>query len=260
MKIIALGDVVGPAGVAAVASGLRRLKREENADLVIVNAENAYAGNGLDIRSAEALLAGGADILTGGNHSLRLHDTHAFYDENDFVLRPHNYPKSAAGKGYTVVQLRDGCRVLVMNLAGQVFMDGCDMPFPVAEELLARLRGQYDISVCDFHAEATSEKNAFFLHFDGRINVMFGTHTHVQTADERLLSKGSGVITDLGMCGVTEDSVLGVKLESVIGDYTQKVHNRFEKAEGKARLCGAVFTVDRATGYVTEVKRIATDV
>ncbi len=260
MKIIALGDVVGPAGTVAVATGLRKLKLQEKADLVIVNAENAYIGNGLDVRSAEALLASGADILTGGNHSLRLHDTHAFYDENDFVLRPHNYPKSTAGKGYTIVQLKNGVRVLVINLVGQVFMDGCDMPFPAAEELLARLKGQYDVSVCDFHAEATSEKNAFFMYFDGKINVMFGTHTHVQTADERLLSGGSGVITDLGMCGVTEDSVLGVKAESVIGDYTSKVHNRFEKADGKAKLCGAVFTLDDSMFYVTEVKRIAIDI
>ena len=260
MKIIALGDVVGPAGTAAVAAALRRIKLEENAELAIVNAENAYVGNGLDLRSAETLLASGADILTGGNHSLRMHDTFNLYEENEFVLRPHNYPKSAPGKGYTIVQLKNGRRVLVMNLAGQVFMDNCDMPFPVADALLDSLKGQYDISVCDFHAEATSEKNTFFLHFDGRINIMFGTHTHVQTADERLLPKGSAAITDLGMCGVSDGSVLGVKYDSVIGDYTNKVHNRFEKADGAARICGAVFTVDDSTGYVTEVRRIAKDI
>ncbi len=259
MKIIALGDVVGPAGVDAVTRGLRKLKQDESADLVIVNAENAYIGNGLDVRSAQALFAGGADILTGGNHSLRIHDSFSLYDENDFVLRPHNFPRSTPGKGYAICQLKTGVRVLVMNLAGQVFMDNCDMPFPAAEALLEKLRGQYDISVCDFHAEATSEKNAFFLYFDGRINVMFGTHTHVQTADERLLYKGSAAITDLGMCGVCEDSVLGVKLESVIGDYTSKVHNRFEKAEGTARLCGAAFTVNDS-GFVTEVHRICRDI
>ncbi len=259
MKIIALGDVVGPAGVDAVARGLRKLKNEESADLVIVNAENAYIGNGLDARSAQTLLDSGADILTGGNHSLRIHDSFTMFDENDFVLRPHNFPAGAPGKGWTICQLRNGKRVLVMNFAGQVFMDGCDMPFPAAEALLEKLRGQYDISVCDFHAEATSEKNAFFLYFDGKINIMFGTHTHVQTADERLLSQGSAAITDLGMCGVSEDSVLGVKLESVIGDYTVKVHNRFEKADGTARLCGAVFTVNDS-GFVTEVRRICKDI
>lgn len=259
MKIIALGDVVGPAGVDAVARGLRRLKNEESADLVIVNAENAYIGNGLDIRSAESLLQSGADILTGGNHSLRIHDSFLLYDESDFVLRPHNYPKNSPGKGWTIQQLKNGRRVLVMNLAGQVFMDNCDMPFPAAEALLEQLRGQYDISVCDFHAEATSEKNAFFLHFDGKINVMFGTHTHVQTADERLLSKGSAAITDLGMCGSSDDSVLGVKLESVIGDYTAKVHNRFEKADGNLKLCGAIFTLNDS-GFVTEVRRICRDI
>ncbi len=259
MKIIALGDVVGPAGVDAVARGLRKLKNEEGADLVIVNAENAYIGNGLDARSAGVLLDSGADILTGGNHSLRIHDSFTLYEENDFVLRPHNLPAATPGKGYCICQLKNGKRVLVMNLAGQVFMDGCDMPFPAAEALLEKLRGQYDIAVCDFHAEATSEKNAFFLYFDGRINVMFGTHTHVQTADERLLSRGSAAITDLGMCGVSEDSVLGVKLESVIGDYLSKVHNRFEKAEGNARLCGAAFTVNDS-GFVTEVHRICRNV
>ncbi len=258
MKILALGDVVGPAGVEAVRSSLRVLKRREGADLVIVNAENAYIGNGLDVRSAEAVFAAGADVLTGGNHSLRIHDSFAMYDTNDFVLRPLNFPPLAPGKGFCLFQTGRGKRVLVMSLAGQVFMDPADSPFTAADALLKRLSGQYDVAVADFHAEATSEKAAFFYCFDGRINVMYGTHTHVQTADEQLLPKGSAYITDLGMCGVTE-GILGVKPETVISDYTMKVHNRFEKAEGKAALCGALFTLDDESGYVKEVKRIRYD-
>lgn len=250
-----MGDVVGPAGVNAVSADLRRIKAAEKADLVIVNAENAYIGNGLDVRSAEALFAAGADVLTGGNHSLRIHDSFQYFDDNDFVLRPLNYPKGAPGKGYTLFQMANGKRILVMSLVGQVFMNPADSPFSAADALLKELNDQYDIAVADFHGEATSEKGAFFYHFDGRINVMVGTHTHVQTADEQLLPKGSASITDLGMCGVA-DSILGVKPESVISDYVTKIHNRFEKAEGDVALCGALFTVEDGTGYVKEVKRI----
>ncbi len=255
MKILALGDVVGPNGVKALSAELRRIKMAEGADLVIVNAENAYISNGLDVRSAEALFDAGADVLTGGNHSLRIHDSFSYYDENDFVLRPLNYPKGAPGKGYTLVQLANGKSVLVMSLVGQVFMNPADSPFSAAEELLTRLKGRYDIAVADFHAEATSEKAAFFYHFDGRINVMFGTHTHVQTADEQLLPKGSAYISDLGMCGVM-NGVLGVKAECVISDYTTKIHNRFEKAEGDVAICGALYTVEDSTGFVKDIKRI----
>ncbi len=258
MKILALGDVVGPAGLAAVVKGLRPLKRELGADLVIVNAENAYISNGLDVRSAEALMDAGADVLTGGNHSLRIHDSFDMYEENDFVLRPHNYPAAAPGKGYTLIQMANGVRVLVMSLVGQVFMDGADAPFNCADALLGNLKGQYDVAVADFHAEATSEKYAFFHNFDGRISVMFGTHTHVQTADEGLLPKGSGYISDLGMCGVTT-GVLGVKPETVISNYTCKVHHRFEKAEGPTAICGALFTVDGKSGIVKDVIRVRKD-
>lgn len=255
MKVLALGDTVGPAGVAAAEKSLRRLKMREGADLVIVNAENAYISNGLDERSADLLFAAGADILTGGNHSLRIHDSFDMYERNDFVLRPLNYPSLAPGKGYCLFQTAFGKRVLVISLVGQVFMSPADSPFSAAERLLKELDGRYDIAIADFHAEATAEKAAFFYNFDGRINIMFGTHTHVQTADEQLLPKGSGCITDLGMCGVTE-GILGVKPESVICDYTTKVHNRFEKAEGHTALCGALFTLDTESGFVKSVRRI----
>lgn len=258
MKILALGDVVGPAGVAAVTKGLRPLKRETGADLVLVNAENAYISNGLDVRSAEALFAAGADVLTGGNHSLRIHDTFSYYEDNDFVLRPINYPAAAPGKGYTLLQLANGRRVLVICAAGQVFMDPADSAFCAVDRLLEQMKGRYDVAVADFHAEATSEKAAFFHYFDGRISVMYGTHTHVQTADEGLLPKGSGCISDLGMCGVT-GGVLGVKPETVIPNYTSKVHHRFEKAEGDVSLCGALFTVDEGSGIVKEVLRLRKD-
>ncbi len=255
MRILALGDIVGPAGVAAATNCLRKLKQAEKADLVIVNAENAYISNGLDSRSADALFAAGADILTGGNHSLRIHDSFEMYDTNDFVLRPLNFPSLAPGKGYCLFQTAKGCRVLVMSLVGQVFMNPADSPFSAADKLLKEQSGKYDIAIADFHAEATSEKAAFFHYFDGRISAMFGTHTHVQTADEQLLPKGSAYISDLGMCGVTS-GILGVKPESVISDYVMKVHNRFEKADGAAALCGALFDVDEKSGFVKEIKRI----
>ena len=247
MKLLALGDVVGAYGTRETAALLPRLRRETGADFVVVNAENAAPGNGTDPASAELLLESGADVLTGGNHTLRRYDFFDLLNEHDCILRPLNYPAAAPGKGFTILRGPEGLRILVMSLCGQVFMGPADNPFTAAERL----------AVADFHAEATSEKLAFAHRFDGEIQIMFGTHTHVQTADEQLLDKGSGYITDLGMCGDTS-GVLGVKSECVISDFTTKVHMRFEGAEGHFAACGALFTLDTRTRCVTEVKRICT--
>ena len=203
------------------------------------------------------LLASGADVLTGGNHTLRRYDFFDMLNEHDCVLRPLNYPPAAPGKGFTILRGPEGLRILVLSLCGQVFMGPADNPFTAAERLLAEQRGRYDIAVADLHAEATSEKLAFAHRFDGEIQIMFGTHTHVQTADEQLLDKGSGYITDLGMCG-DAGGVLGVKSECVVSDFTTKVHMRFEGSEGNFAACGALFTLDTRTRCVTDVKRIRT--
>jgi len=257
MKLLALGDVVGAYGTHETAALLPRLRRETGADFVVVNAENAAPGNGTDPASAELLLASGADVLTGGNHTLRRYDFFDMLNEHDCVLRPLNYPPAAPGKGFTILRGPEGLRILVLSLCGQVFMGPADNPFTAAERLLAEQRGRYDVAVADLHAEATSEKLAFAHRFDGEIQIMFGTHTHVQTADEQLLDKGSGYITDLGMCG-DAGGVLGVKSECVVSDFTTKVHMRFEGSEGNFAACGALFTLDTRTRCVTDVKRIRT--
>lgn len=256
MKILAIGDVYGEQGVACVTERLRRVRAESGADMVIVNAENSAPGNGMDVRNAQAVFEAGADVLTGGNHSLRQNSCFSYLDDQPYVIRPVNFPDAAPGKGYCIFHAAMGYRVLVINAQGQIFMDSpVDNPFCRVERLLNALKGQYDFAVCDFHAEATSEKAAFAACFDGRISAVWGTHTHVQTADERVMPGGSGFISDLGMCGV-ENSVIGTRAEQVVKYYRTHVRNRYEPAEGKTVLCGALFTVDPSCGRCTAVERI----
>lgn len=256
LKILAVGDVYGAAGIACVEERLRKVRAEEGADLVIVNAENCAPANGMDVRGAQAIMDAGADVLTGGNHSLRHLSCFSFLDDQPYVLRPLNFPDAAPGKGYCIYHAEMGYRVLVLNAQGQIFLDATvDNPFCATERLLARLQGTYDFAVCDFHAEATSEKAAFAACFDGKISAIWGTHTHVQTADERVLPGGSGFISDLGMCGV-ENSIIGTRAEQVVKYYRTHIRSRYEAAEGKTVLCGALFTVDPESGKCISVKRI----
>ncbi len=256
MKILAVGDVYGLPGIACVEQRLRAVRNEEKVDLVIVNGENCAPGNGMDVRGAKALQDAGADILTGGNHSLRQLSCHTFLEDEPYVLRPLNFPDMAPGKGYCIYSGLFGYRVLVINAQGQIYMNApVDNPFVAVERLLNRLKGQYDFALCDFHGEATSEKAAFVACFDGRISAIWGTHTHVQTADERVLQGGSGFISDLGMCGV-ENSIIGTKSEQVVKYYKTGVHARYETAEGKTVFCGCVFEIDPSSGKCLSVKRI----
>lgn len=255
MRIIAIGDVVGRAGTDYACEQLPLIRSKENADLIIVNAENSAGGSGLTPKNAEQLLRSGADVLTGGNHTLRRKDLYTMLDESDYVLRPHNLPPGAPGKGCTIVRCKEGLRVMVINLIGQIFMDPADNPFNMADRLLKENKGSYDFCVCDFHGEATSEKAAFARYFDGRINIVFGTHTHVQTADETILPEGTGFISDIGMCGPI-DSIIGVKPEAVIASFVTRIRDRFEPAEGQVVLRGAAFDIDKSTGKVTAVQRL----
>lgn len=255
MRIIAIGDVVGSAGTEFAVKMINKIKNAEKGDLVIVNAENAAPGNGLDIKSAKAILDAGADVITGGNHILKRHEIFDFLDDNNYTIRPLNLPPSAPGRGFTIIRAIQGLRVMIVNVLGQVFMNPADNPFTAVDRLLVNQKGNYDLCICDIHAEATSEKAAFARYFDGRIQVVYGTHTHIQTADECLLPKGSGFITDLGMCGPVE-SILGTKPGPVIKNFVTGVHDRFEAGEGEIKLCGAVFEINTSTKCVTSVKRI----
>lgn len=256
MKLLVIGDVYGRAATDFLAKDLRAIRDEAGAEIVIVNAENCGPTNGLDVYGANALFDAGADALTGGNHTLKQLSCHRLLEDNDRALRPLNFPDAAPGKGWCVLTTAEGYRMLVLNAMGQVFMDASiDNPFNATERLLTRLKGHYDFAVCDFHAEATSEKAAFASCFDGRMAAIWGTHTHVQTADERVLPHGTGFISDLGMTGV-RDSVIGTHAEQVVKHYLTHVREKFENETGAITVCGAVFTIDPQKGLCTDVKRI----
>ncbi len=255
LNILAVGDVFGEPGCEFVRKYLRRIKNIEKADLVIVNAENATTGSGTDPLEASLLFTSGADVLTGGNHSFRRYTAFELMDSSETVLRPLNFPPDAPGKGWCIVTVRTGIRVLVISVCGQVFMDQFDSPFTAVDRLLKELDGRYDIAVCDFHAEATSEKQVFAHCFDGRINIIYGTHTHVATADERLTERGGAYISDIGMCG-GEDSVIGLTYESVVERYLLNIRRKGIADRRNVALHGALFTVDESSRCVTAVKRI----
>ncbi len=247
IKILCIGDVVGKEGVDYLSSGgrLRRLRQQYGADLVIVNGENSAEGNGMTLASMDGILQSGADVITGGNHTFKWREIYDTLDDGGCAIRPANYPAVAPGLGYTVVDIR-GYRVLVMNLIGTVYMEAVTPPIDCAKRILSVEAGKYDIAVCDFHAEATSEKICFARYFDGQLSVIFGTHTHVQTADAQLLPEGTGYITDLGMCG-SHNGVLGVRSEDIIKKFTEHVPVRFNPAHGNVKLTGAYFEVDPKT-------------
>lgn len=253
-KILAIGDVVGPTASEALCKRLFSLRSELGASLVVVNGENACAGNGLDAATARMFLGAGADVITSGNHIWHKREIKQFLEDCPTLIRPVNYPSLCPGHGSVIVE-RGGKRVLVINALGTVYMDALDSPFDAVDRVLQREDGKYDYAVLDIHAEATSEKLAIGNYFDGRINVIFGTHTHVQTSDERILPGGSGYITDLGMTGPV-NSILGIRTDIIIEKFRSRMPVRFEIAEGQNELQGALFTLGPSTGRTIEVKRI----
>lgn len=256
MKILALGDVQFPTGVKQVCQNLSKIIREEKADFTVINGENTSEYSTLDIYAAQELLSCGADVITGGNHTLQRWEVYEFLENNsDTCLRPVNLPASAPGRGYTIKKAKNSKKVLVINAMGQVMMDPCDSPFQAVDKVLEKEKGNFDVAVCDFHAEATSEKNAFGYYFNGRIHCIFGTHTHVATADERLLDKGSGYITDIGMCGVT-DSVIGAEIDGAVNRFVNRTFVRKKQPSGNIMINGVVFDIDDNTGYCVGIKRI----
>lgn len=250
IKILCVGDIVGAEAAGLVARKLWAVRSALDADVCIVNGENAAAdGVGIDVKTAEDLLAGGADVITTGNHIWRKREIRAYLEREERLLRPANYPPGAPGSGYAVINV-SSYRLLVMNILGSLYMEALGDPFAAAESILAREKGRYDIAVLDFHAEATSEKAAMAHLFDGRIQAVFGTHTHCQTNDARILPGGTGAVTDIGFTAHVE-SILGMKIPLILKRMTTKLPEKYEVAEGNIRLSGAVFTVD------TETKRCA---
>lgn len=256
IKVLCLGDVVGEEGVAFLENGgrLRKLIAKTGADLVIVNGENSAEGNGISRDSAERIYECGADIITGGNHTFRRREIYSMLDDEDYLIRPANYPAEAPGMGYVIADVR-GYRVLVMNLLGVVYMDPMTPPAECAERILRNEKGKYDIALCDIHAEATSEKMFFARYFDGRLSAVWGTHTHVATADAQILPKGTGYVTDLGMCG-SHNGILGVKTEAIVHKFTVKTPVMFEPAKGNCQLHGAYFEIDEKSGRCVRAERV----
>ncbi len=255
MKLLFVGDVVGAPGRRVVRERLKALKREVGADLTIVNGENAAGGAGLTAPTAEELFASGADVLTTGNHVWDKRDVVPLLEKDPRVLRPANYPEGSPGKGVFVTS-GSGVPVAVVNLMGRVFMPLVDDPFRAAERLLAALPAEVRVVLVDFHAEATSEKSAFGWFLDGRVSAVVGTHTHVATADARVLPRGTAFITDVGMTGPF-DSVIGVKKEQAIERFLTSRGTPYETAEGDVRLSAVVVTVDPATGRAASIETIA---
>lgn len=253
MNILCVGDVVGTAGCGVLRRVLPALKRQYAVDVCIVNGENSADGNGITPVSASHIFDSGADVITGGNHTYRRREFYEKLEENPALLRPGNFPASAPGRGFTVVD-RGRWQVTVINLMGVVYMEPLACPFETLDALLEQA-GHPKFCIVDFHAEATAEKKALAYYADGRISALFGTHTHVQTADEQILPGGTGFITDAGMTGPTE-SVLGVRPALAIAKMKEKLPVRFATAEGPCRLNAVLFTLDNATGKTTAVERL----
>lgn len=252
MNILCIGDVVGDGGCEILRRRLSALKRQYKIDLTIVNGENSAIGNGITKDSAEHLFTSGADVITGGNHTLRRREVHTLLDENPFLLRPANLPASVSGKGYGLVDL-GYATVAVINVLGTVYMESIDCPFACCDKLIEKAKSDgADIIIVDFHAEATSEKRALGFYLDSRVTALVGTHTHVQTNDMQILPQGTAYVTDLGMTGV-RDSVLGVKPEIAIAKMKDKLPVKFQNQTGEAMINGCVIEVDKTTKKATSI-------
>ena len=255
MKILAIGDVTGIGGVKHLEANLWRVRDREKIDLVIVNVENAGFITGPSPDTAVRVLDAGADVLSGGNHTMRKKNIYSMLDDEGMLIRPANYPSRSPGVGHVTVDVY-GYRILVVNLAGQVYMDTHAVsPFDCLERILESESGRYDAVIVDIHAEATSEKLALARCFAGRVSAVVGTHTHIPTADIRIIDGYTGYITDLGMCG-SQAGVLGVRSDEVIRKFLSVVPVTFVPAEGEMECQGAVFTIELPSGKCVSAEAV----
>jgi 2',3'-cyclic-nucleotide 2'-phosphodiesterase len=256
VKVLFMGDVVGKPGVSAIRTLLPKLIGRHQLDLVVANAENSEGGAGISPESAEALLSAEVNLLTSGNHIWSKKQIIPWLERHpNLLLRPANYPKGAPGKGAAIVQTPGGRKLGVINLEGRVFMKPLDDPFALALTLVAELKKETPCILVDKHCEATSEKNAMGAHLDGKVSAVVGTHTHVQTADERILPGGTAFITDVGMVGPL-DSVIGIRKELSIERFTTQRPSGFEVAKNLVYLQGVVIDIDDATGRARSIERV----
>lgn len=254
VRVLALGDIVGKPGRQAIRALLPELKKELGVDLVIANGENAAGGFGLTPEVANELWEAGIDVLTSGNHIWNKREIYPLLDREERLLRPANYPPGAPGKGWTFWR-GEGASAAIVNLAGRVFLEPLDCPFRLIQALLPELKRETPVVIIDFHAEATSEKIAFAWLVDGAASLVFGTHTHVQTADERILPQGTGYITDLGMTG-PRDGVLGIERDIIIRRFMDQLPSRFAVAKGDVELMGILADIDPTSGHTVSIERV----
>ena len=254
MRILAVGDIVGESGVRKLKEELPRIKREENIDFVITNGENSAGGMGINERNFNDMLSAGTNVVTMGNHTWGKKDIFKFIDHPK-LIRPANYPEDVVGKGYNIFECK-GKKIAVINLIGRVDINVLsENPFLVVKKILEEIKSKTDIIIIDFHAEATAEKIAMGHFLDGKVTAIFGTHTHVQTADERILPKGTGYITDIGMTGPI-NSVIGMNILASIKRFETTLPERYKIADGDCMLNGVLFDIDDKNNIVKKIKRI----
>lgn len=254
MNILIIGDIFGECGLEYLKLVYREICETENISFTIANAENVSGGNGISRADYYTLCDLGIDVITMGNHTFGRRDIITLSENENNIIRPVNYPPSVPGKGYTKIKC-GGKNIGIINAMGRVNLLNIDCPFTGVADTIDKLKNRCDMIFLDFHAEATSEKRAMGYFVDGKITCMFGTHTHVQTADECILPKGTAYITDVGMTGAVH-SVLGVSKDVIIERFLTGMPQKFEHASGKAKLCGAVVTVDDNTNRAESIKRI----
>ena len=256
MKILFIGDIVGSPGRKAVCKLIPEIKKREKIDFVVANGENAAGGSGLTPRITEELFSYKIDVLTSGDHIWKKKEIVQTLDEEKRLIRPANYPKGAPGMGWGVYSVGNKYKVGVVNLVGRVFMESVECPFRTGRSIVEKIKAETPIILIDMHAEATSEKIALAWYLDGMVSAILGTHTHVQTADERIYPKGTAFISDLGMTG-PHDSVIGRKVEQILTRFITQLPTRFEMAEENIQMNGVVVTIDEKTGRALEIKRIS---
>ena len=256
IRLLFIGDIVGRPGRELVRQGLPAIVEHHQIDLVIANAENSAAGFGITREIGDQLLDWGVDVMTSGNHIWDKKEALDYIGAEPRLLRPANYPPGAPGNGSYLARTRDGRAVGVVNVMGRVFMLNIDDPFAVVQREIDALKQRTRVVFVDFHAEATSEKIAMGWHLDGKVTAMVGTHTHVQTADERILPKGTAYLTDVGMTG-PHDSVIGVEIAAALGRFLTALPQKFETATGNPRLNAVVVEADEKTGRATSIERLS---
>lgn len=255
LSVLMIGDIVGRPGRKVIREKLKSYRHKYKIDFVIANGENAAGGVGITEEIAAELFAAGIDFLTMGNHTWDKKEIFNFIEHEPRMIRPANYPPGTPGKGSNIIRIDRNLKLGIINLAGRVFLQPLDCPFRMADDIVNKIRQETSLIIVDIHAEATSEKIALGHYLDGRVSAVAGTHTHVQTADERVLPGGTAYITDLGMTG-PRDSVLGVKTELVIQKFISQLPVRFEVADGPAQFNGVILELDENKGKALKITRI----